>query len=173
LFYQQAPIRKNAGEYGFMIRKYMFAGLTLALIATLAFLIIRSRKIEKQQESRVKEVIQESKPSPTRVLAPREIKIIQGKMALFRLSPEKAAAQSAQHEIEIRNLGRASYSGIQLRLEYLNSIGKTVATKAYSINKALSPGGTLNLSGIKIDNLPVSISDCKIIIISADLADVT
>lgn len=155
-----------------MISKYMFGGLTIVLMVALGFLIIRGRKMEKHQESRTTEVIQESKPSPTRVLTPRELKIVQAKMALFRQSSDKAASQSAQHEIEIRNLGQTMYSGIQILFEYFNSKGKTIATKPHSINKALSPGGALLVSDIKIADLPVSIADCKVIIISADLGEV-
>jgi len=154
-----------------MISKYMFGGLTIVLMVALGFLIIRGRKMEKMQERRTTEMIQESKPSPTRVLTPRELKIVQSKMALIKQSPDKAPSQSAQHEIEIRNLGQTSYSGIQLLFEYLNPKGKTIATKPHFINKILSPGGTLHLSDIKIDNLPVSIADCKVIIVSADIAD--
>jgi hypothetical protein len=153
-----------------MISKYLFGGLTIVLMVALGFLIIRGRKMEKLKESRTTEVIQESKPSPTRVLTPGELKIVQSKMALSRQSPEKAASQSAQHEIEIRNLGQTSYSGIQILFEYLNPKSKTIATKLHSINTVLPPGGVLRLSDIKIDNLPVSIADCKVIIISADLA---
>jgi hypothetical protein len=153
------------------MRKYMFGGLTLVLMVALAFLIIRGRKMEKLKESPANEVIQESKLSPTRVLTPRELKIVQAKMALFRQSPDKAATQSAQHEIEIRNLGSNTYSGIQLLFEYLNPKIKTITTKPYFINKTLLPGVALRLADIKIDNLPVSIADCKVIIISADLAE--
>jgi hypothetical protein len=154
-----------------MISKYMFGGLTIVLMVALGFLIIRGRKMEKQQERKTTEVIQESKPSPTRVLTPRELKIVQAKMVLFKQSPDKAANQSAQHEIEIRNLGPTTYSGIQILFEYLNSKGKTIATKPHSINKALSPGGVLLISDIKIVDLPVSIADCRVIIVSADLGE--
>jgi hypothetical protein len=146
-----------------MIRKYMFGSLTLVLIFALAFLFIRGQKMEKQQAGRVMEVVQEEIATPTRVLAPREIKIDQTKMTF--------AGQSAQHEIDIRNLGRTSYSAIQLRLEYLNAKGKTMTIKTHSIRKVLSPGGTLHVPDIKIDHLPVSISDCKVTIISADLSE--
>ena len=155
-----------------MISKYLFGGLTLALLAALGFLVIRGRKMEKMKESRTTEVIQESKPSPTRVLTPRELKIVQAKMALFKQSPDKAASQSAQHEIEIQNLGPTSYSGIKILFEYLNSKGKTIATKPHFINKVLSPGGVLHISDIKIVDLPAFIADCRVVIISADLAEV-
>jgi hypothetical protein len=154
-----------------MISKYMFGGLTIVLMVALGFLVIRGRKMEKQQERQKTEVIRESKPSPTRVLTPRKLKIVQAKMALFRQSSDKAASQSAQHEIEIRNLGQTSYSGIQILFKYLNSKGKTIATKQHSINKVLSPGGVLLVSDIKIADLPVSIADGKVIIISADLGE--
>lgn len=153
------------------MRKYMFGGLTLVLVAAVAFLVIRAGKMEKLKEIPTNEAIQEAKLSPTRALTPRELKIVQAKMALFKQSPDKTASQSAQHEIEIRNLGSNSYSGIQLLFEYLNPKGKTIATKPYFINKTLSPGAELRLSDIKIDNLPVSIVDCKVIISSADLAE--
>jgi hypothetical protein len=153
------------------MRKYMFGVLSLVLVVALAFLVIRGRKMEKLKESPTNEVIQEAKLSPTMVINPRELKIVQAKMALFKQSPDKAASQFAQHEIEIRNLGSSSYSGIQLLFEYLNLKGKTIATKTHRINKTVSPGGTLRLVDIKIDKLPVSIADCRVIIISAELAE--
>jgi hypothetical protein len=154
-----------------MMRKYMFGFLTLFLVAALAFIVIRSNKMEKLKEKPPNEAIQEEKLSPTRVLTPRELKIVHAEMAPFKQPPDKAASQSAQHEIMIRNLGPTAYSGIQLLFEYLNPKGKTIATKPHFVNKPLSPGGELRLSDIKNDNLPVSISDCRVIIISADIAE--
>jgi hypothetical protein len=153
------------------MRKYMFGGLTLVLVVALAFLAIRARKMETLKEIPANEAIQEAKLSPTRALTPSELKIVQAKMALFKQSPDKTTSQSAQHEIQIRNLGSTSYSGIQLLFEYLNPKGKIIATKAYPINKTLSPRAELRLLDIKIDNLPVSTADCKVIISSADLAE--
>jgi hypothetical protein len=155
-----------------MISKYLFGGLTLVLLVALGFLVIRGRKLEKMGEGRTKEVIQESKPSPTRVLTPRELKIVQAKMALSKQSPDKATSQSAQHEIEIQNLGPTSYSGIQVVFEYLNSKGKTIATKPHFINKVLPPKGVLHISDIKITDLPAYIADCKVVVAGADLAEV-
>jgi hypothetical protein len=155
-----------------MMRKYMFGILTLFLVAALAFIVIRSNKIEKLKESPANETIQEEKLSPTRVLTPRELKIVHAKMAPFKQSPGKAASQSVQHEIMIRNLGPTAYSGIQLLFEYLNPKGKTIATKTHFVNKTLSPGGELHLSEIKNDNLPVSVADCRVIITGADLSEV-
>jgi hypothetical protein len=154
-----------------MMRKYMFGGLTLFLVAALVFLVIRGREMEKLKENTSNEEIEESKLSPTRVLTARELKIVHAKMTLLKQSPNEPSFQSAQHEIEIRNLGSASYFGIQLLFEYLNSHGKTIEKRPHGISKTLSPGGVLLLSDIKIDKLPVSISDCKVIIVSADLAE--
>ncbi|MBP1624567.1 MAG: hypothetical protein H6Q07_2587, partial [Acidobacteria bacterium] len=53
-----------------MIRKSLFWGLTLVLVVALISLIVRGRRLEKQQAGKSVEVVQESEPSPIRVLAP-------------------------------------------------------------------------------------------------------
>jgi len=152
-----------------MIRKSLFWGLTLVLIAALFSLIVRSRRLEKEQAAGAAEVVQESQQTPTRVLAPRDLVLSPSKMRLDKDPASLNVAQTAWHEIEVHNNGKVAYSGIQLRLDYLDANGKSRAIKNYIVNKTIKPGDHLKLTDIRIDGLPDRAVDCRIGIAYADI----
>jgi hypothetical protein len=154
-----------------MIRKSLFWGLTLILVIALVNLIIRGRRLEKQQASRLAEVIQESKATSTRVLAPRDLEIVRSKMQLEEEVGGRIRSQTAWHEIEICNDGKIPYSGIQLSFDYLDSRGKLLATRTYSIVQTILPGATLKLVDITVDGLPVSTANSHVVIAYADIGN--
>jgi hypothetical protein len=152
-----------------MIRKSFFWGLTLVLIIALISLIVRSRRLEKQQVGKSEGVIQESKPTPTRVLAPQDLEIVQLLLRLEKESDGKNQSQTAWHEMEIHNKGKVSYSSILLAINYVDRGGKLLATKNHYIKKIIIPRDVLKLADIKITGLPVHTASCRVEITCADI----
>jgi hypothetical protein len=153
-----------------MIRKSLFLGLTLVLIAALIALIVRGYKTEKEQASQPSEKVEEAKSTATRVISPRDLEILNPKTTVEKNADPKEPSCISHHEIEIRNSGKVSYKDIQLRFAYLDRKGKESAAKIHSTSQIIAPGATLKLNHIAIDGLPISIVDSKAAIISADIA---
>jgi hypothetical protein len=151
-----------------MIRKSLFWGLTLVLVVALISLIIRGRRLEKEQAQQMVEVARESKPTPTRVFAPQDLQIVQSRMQLETEPGHKD--RIARHEIEIRNSGNIPYSDIQLMFDYASRAGKQLATRTRSIPQKILPGDTINITDIAVTDIPASTADSKVSIVSADLA---
>jgi len=152
-----------------MIRKSLFWGLTLVLFAALIVLVVRGRRLEKQEARKVVEVVQESEPSPIRVLAPRDLEISQSKMLLQNVSDGSSKSQTARHQLELRNKGAAAYGSIQLSFEYLDRGGKQLAVRNSFVEEAPSPGTALRLADIRIEGLPLAAADCRTTIVYAEL----
>jgi hypothetical protein len=152
-----------------MIRKSLFWGLTLVLMVALINLIIRGRRLEKQQSGRFAEDVRESQPTPTRVLVPRDLEIVQAKMRLEAQGSGKDRYQTARHEIEIRNNGKVPYGGIQLSFDYLDRSGKVLATKTQSVAQTILPGTSEKLPDIKVEGLAASTADFQAAILYADI----
>jgi hypothetical protein len=153
-----------------MIRKSLFWGLTLLLVVTLISLIIRGRRLEKEQAQQTVEVVRESKATPTRVFAPQDLQITQARMQLEKDSSNKEKIMAVRHEIEIRNSGNIPYSDIQLRFYYVSRTGKELATRTWSIPQKILPSATLSVTDILVTDVPASTADSKVVIVSADLA---
>jgi hypothetical protein len=156
-----------------MIRKSIFLGLTLVLIAGLIALIVRGYKMEKEQVSQPSEKVEEAKPTATRVLAPQDLEILSSKTTVEKNADPKEPSCISHHEIEIRNSGKVSYRDVQFRFAYLDRKGKESANKIHAASQTISPGATLTLNDIAISGLPISTVDSKAAIISADIAPVS
>jgi hypothetical protein len=156
-----------------MLRKYLFWGLTLLLIVALTNIIIRGCRLEKEQTKKLVETVEEAKPTATRVLNPQDLKIVQSKLVLETRDEGGKQSHTARHEIEIYNGGNVSYMKIQLRLDYLNRSGKKIETRTHAIVQTISPGATLKLPSIAIDNVPSSAADLQTTIVYADIATST
>lgn len=151
------------------MRKYLFLGLTLVLIVVLVFLVVRGNQMGKKRGNKTVEIVQESKPTPTRVLTPRDLKIVQQTASFAPQSGGKTGSLSARHAVEIRNIGPTAYGRLALIFTYLNSKGKTVATHIHAIDQAIVPNETVSLPPIKVDDLPPGISDSRVACAHADL----
>jgi hypothetical protein len=152
-----------------MIRKSLFWGLTIILMAVIVNLMIQGRRLEKKRADQVVEAIQESKPSATRVLGPRDLEIMRSKMIVENESDIKRQSYTAQHEIEIQNNGNVPYGEICLRFTYLDGKGNILATKTRSINRTLMPGADLTISDIMIDDIPATTTNSRATIVYADI----
>jgi hypothetical protein len=153
-----------------MIRRSLFWGLTLVLIVALISLVIRSRRLEKEQAQQMVEVVRESRATPTRVFAPLDLQITQARMQLKNEPGNQVIVRAARHEIEIRNSGNVPYSDIQLRFDYMSRNGRDLTTRTQLVQQKILPGATLDIPEIVITNIPASAVESKVAIISADLA---
>jgi hypothetical protein len=153
-----------------MIRKSVFWGLTILLVVALISLVLRGGRLEEQKANKSSEVIQESASTPTRVLKPKDLQVASLKMRLENKIDGDAKSLCAWHEIEIRNANDGtSYGNIQLSIEYMDRRGKVLATKRYSAAGTIMPGDILRLADIKIEGLPVQITNCRIGIVCAEI----
>lgn len=146
-----------------MIRKSLFWGLTLVLVVALVSLILRGRRLEKQEAAQATEVVRQSQPSPTRVFAPQDLEIEGSTM-------QQSPGSVALHEVEIHNNGSVPYNRIQLEFVYLDREGKVLSTKTHSFNRAdIKPGQTFTATDIRIEGVPASASKFRATILFADM----
>jgi hypothetical protein len=143
-----------------MLRRSLLWGLTVVLIAALASLIMRGRRLEKEAQKPV-DIVRKLKPSATSVLAPEELEILGSSM--------KLKGNTAHNQIEIRNSGKLPYKEIQLRIDYFDNSGKMIAVRNHSIAGTVMPGSTLKATDIPIENIPGSATRFRISILRADI----
>ncbi len=109
-----------------MFRKSLFLGLMVLLGAVLVSLVIQGRRQEKKQAAmRVADVIKEYKPTPTRIIAPRDLEIV-------RLNPGERFA--------IRNRGDIAYSNPEVAFEFVGKSGRVLGTRNIKVEKVIPPG---------------------------------
>ncbi len=145
-----------------MIRKSLFWGLTLVLVVAIVGLIIRGRKLEKQQADESRGFVQQSKPTATRVLSPRDLGVIESTMEVDSL-------RSARHRIVIRNHGSTAYNGIQLKVVYLDAGNTVVDARSYAAPGIIPPAGSLRITDMSLAGIPATAVRCRVSIISADI----
>jgi hypothetical protein len=153
-----------------VFRRQLYYGITIILLVTLIFLILRGRSEEKEldvQNIKLEEVVSEPL-SPVRAILPRDLEIVETKVYLTRNLDEEDAS-SARHDITIRNLGGGFFIGLWLRLEYIDEQGRPVEIRMHEVNESLPPRETLRISDITIHGLPDAASDFNAAILSADL----
>ena len=156
-----------------MLRKTLFWGLTLMLVAVIVSLVVRSRREEKKQASTIGEVVRQSKPTATRALSPQDLVIVEAKMDLAAadgkpLAKDQSTA-TAHHQVVVRNDGPVEYSNMQLKFTYLDRADKVLESKTYVVAKPIPPGQTVSLGDISIDGVPAAATHCVTKILYADL----
>ncbi len=156
-----------------MFRKSLFLGLTLMLAVVLVSLVIRSRREEKKDSAATREIVRQSRPSPTREIAPRDLVIVESKMEMVGpggkpVSGEQPAA-TTHHEIVARNDGPAEYNAIHLKITYLDRKGQVLGSKVHFVSKPVPPHQTVSLGDISIEGVPASAANCSIQVLSADI----
>jgi hypothetical protein len=133
-----------------MFRKYLFLGLMLALGASLAWLVISGRRQEKleQKRSRPVEIVQNSKPSATRVYSPDDLQV-----QSIRMEPVTSADNppaGPYHTLEIRNVGTAAYANLLVKISYFGPDGKLFDSRDYMLNKSIPPAQTAVFRDISV-----------------------
>jgi len=149
-----------------MMRKSLFMGLTGALVVVLVYLVFRGRHQERQEQQihRPIEIVRDSKPSPTRILAPQDLEIVEIKTALAG-----DAAKTARHNLVIRNNGVTTYHSALVRLSYLGPGNRTLETKIWEAKEILQPGQARSFGEIVMAELPAETLRAKAGIIAADV----
>jgi hypothetical protein len=151
-----------------MIRKYLFWGLTLVLVAAIFVLVIHGRRLEQRETGSSVEAVKESEATQTRVWAPPDMVIMQSKMRLNK-SADGAQYLSARHEVEIRNNGKIPYTNIELRFTYLDGGAKVIETRYYVIKQIVQANTGLTSVDIEMDHLPASTTNCRTTLVYADM----
>jgi hypothetical protein len=144
-----------------MLRRSLFCGLTVVLIAVLVSLILQGRRLEKAQARKPIAVIHDYKASATRVLAPAELEITSDTM--------KVTGNTAHHQIDIRNNGKFPYREIQLKIFYVDNSGKILAVRTHLVTETIKPGAALKIADLDIGNVPDSAAGFRVCITSADM----
>ena len=152
-----------------MIRKWLFGALTLVLVAVLISLIMQGHRLEKQKANQPVEIVQESVPTPTRVLAPKDIEILHSNMRIEEGPDGLNLFNIAWHEVELRNRGAVPYEKIQLRFDYVDRGGEVLADRTYSVARTILPDSGLELVDIRIDEVPVKTADFRVAVVYADI----
>jgi hypothetical protein len=157
-----------------MIRKWLFLGLTAMLATVVVYLLIQGRREEKKQKEAALhpvEVITESKPSATRIIAPREIEILEEKLDLApaQESAGQAAGFDAKHTFVVRNAGSASCKNPRIRIVYYGRNGKVLDTRTRELPAASLPPGESTILDMVEPNAPPDSVKAKSNIVSVDL----
>jgi hypothetical protein len=153
----------------FMIRKWLFGGLALVLVAVLISLIVQGHRLEKRKAGQPVEIIQESVPTATRVLAPKDIQILHSNMRLEEGFDESTPFTIARHEIELRNSGAVAYEKMELNFDYMDRGDNMLADRTHSVSQTILPNSTLKLVDIRIDDVPVQTADFRVAVVYADI----
>jgi hypothetical protein len=151
-----------------MIRNWVFGGLTVVLVAALAVLIIQGHRLEKQKASQPVEIVQESTPTATRAFTPKDIRLLDSNMRIEEKT-DFPSQSIARHELVLNNSGTVTYKKIQLSFDYVDQLGKVLASKTHSISQEILPGSTTRFADIVIDDIPLSTADFKVAVIYADI----
>jgi hypothetical protein len=152
-----------------MIRKWLFGGITFVLVAVLISLIVQGHRLEKRKASQPAEIVQESVPTATRVLAPKDIQILHSNMRLEEGFDKSSPFTIAWHEIELRNSGAVSYEKMELNFDYVDRGGNVLAERTNSFTQTILPDSTLKLVDIRINDVPVETADFRVAVVYADI----
>ncbi len=156
-----------------MFRRSIFLGLMVLLGSVLAYMVLSARKQEKRISSPPAEIVRQSKPSATRVLAPPELQVLDSTVEILPPSPGSgpAAEIAARYSVTVRNQGTSRYKGFMLKFECLAASGNSVETRSLQISQELPPGGTVRLQDLLMEGLPVKVRRCSVSLAWADLAE--
>jgi len=154
-----------------MIRKSLFWGLTAVLAGSLVALVIQGRRAEKQAalSPKAEERVRESRPTPTRVLAPSDLAVVESKMTLRPAADPAAGTPSAAHTLTFSNSGRIAYEGLVLRITYYSAAQKLLDSRVSRLPLELPPGETKTSGEVVVEGLPEGALSCSVQVLSADL----
>jgi len=149
-----------------MIRKSLFLGLTGTLVAVLAYLVVHARRQEKheQQSPRPVEIVKDSTPSLTRILAPQDLEVVEVKTDFAG-----DTTRTATHHLVIRNKGTSAYTAVLIKLSYFGNGERSLETRTRQVNELLQPGQAHALGEIVISDLPAGVLKARAGVLAADL----
>jgi len=133
-----------------MIRRVLFLGLTAALMGVIALLVVQSRRREPSTPSRPVEIVRVAPSTPTRVVAPHDLEVLEPALALGPAAPRpdtgggsepgRPAGQDARHTVSLRNRGRLAYRDVVLEVTYLDARGKPAGVRRHRVAGPIPPG---------------------------------
>lgn len=150
------------------MRKGLFSGLTILLIAVFIYLAVEGNKLEKERQKRAANVVETFKPTPVRSLEPRDLEITAAIMEPHSPAGTGEAA-AARHRIEVRNSGESTYCRIRFRLDYQGDGGKRFEPVFRDMAEAVPPGVTELVFEIPRDEVPEGAGDFIPFIVYADI----
>lgn len=148
---------------GSMTRKWILWVLTIALVAALAGLIFRARKLEKAQspEEAALKGVQESATTPIRVYSPEELKIVKASVWFN--------SGVATHQISLRNSGSRPYCRVCFGVSYLDPAGKTLMTRRHVSEDEVTPGSEVKKVEMSIKGMPATATSAEVAIQFAEI----
>jgi len=155
-------------QHGFKLRKGLFSGLTILLIAVFIYLAVQGNRLEKERQKREADVVETFKPTQVRALKPRDLEIIAAFMEHDQPSGAGEAA-GEEHRIEVRNSGETTYGEIRFKLDYLDAGGKELEPVFRNVEEAIPPGMTELIFKIPLDEIPAGAVDFVPSIVYADI----
>jgi len=154
-----------------MFRRSIFLGLMIVLGAVLTYLVLNARKEEKQTVVRPTEIVRVSKPSPTRVLSPADLEIVQviAVPAQTETAVSPSAAKPARYVVTIRNRGQVAYGRFSIKLGQ-NDADRSEEDQGRELSELVPPGATVALPEIVMEGKPGRPANMRAHIQWADLA---
>jgi hypothetical protein len=153
-----------------MFRRSIFLGLMILLGAVLTYMILGSRKLEKQTAPRPTEIVRASKPSATRVLSPADLEVglVRSTMAQSGAPGSGPAAPPPRHVLTIRNRGQVAYGRFMIRLSYADVDGRE-EIQSRILSELVPAGATVALPENVIEDLPRRMTNLRVQVAWADM----
>jgi len=122
-----------------------------ALGASLVWLAVSGKRQEKleQKKPRPVEIIQNSKPSATRIYAPSDLQVVS-----IRMEPVVSAnspSGGGNHSLEVQNVGTTAFTSLLVKISYFGANGKLIESRDYQLNKSIPPAQTVTLRDIAVE----------------------
>ena len=133
-------------------RRLIFLLLTGVLALLLVWKTVRSPETPSPPAPPAIEDVRKSKPTPTRVLRPRDLEIVDATVELSQSS--SSDVDDARHTVVVRNNGELAYRNVNLAFAYLTKEGKPLETRTYPISDPLLPGKTVSAREVVMKMLP-------------------
>lgn len=156
-----------------MFRRSIFLGLMVLLGSVLVYMVLSARKAEKRAVSPPAEIVRQSKPSATRVLAPADLRVVDSSMEILPPSSGSGAVPeiAVRQYVTVRNEGKSHYSGFMLQFDYSTASGRPAETRTHRVSQDLPPGEAATLRDLLMEGLPGRVKHCSISVAWADLAN--
>ena len=147
-------------------RRYLFLGLTAMLVVVLVSLVLRSRKRETARARPAPEVIRVAPATPTRVMRPADLEIVEARVALGAATGRERAAELT---VVLRNSGTLAYRDPMLELSCRERGGRKISTRARPVESVIPPGKPTTVGGLREEGLPAAAAECSVRVLWADI----
>ncbi len=154
-----------------MFRRVIFLSLTALLVLVIVWTLVRPYQGRKPSPQTTGEIVKHSKPTPTRVLRPADLKVTLSEIEL--IDPDSSSKQRkdhrAKHCLVIQNNGGVAYRNIMLELAYQDSRGKTTKTNTRLLEETVAAGQAVSIPEFVAESVPARTASCIVSIRYADM----